>query len=459
MTKLLLVVAFLTSCVTGFTQTTPFNITSSLPTFNFRGGAYYYNSSGVTVTTAGSYTFAMGAPSGSFDTYLILYDQSGFNPAISLLNGLTENDDDNEGILGLGSRIVFTLEPGVYTIVGSTFNQLDVGNATLEISGPAAITYGAAPAVKNQIITYDVTPALPGFELGGEQRPHRDTGIRITTPGLYTFQLDNIDGWDSFIALSSTNGFNPAQAEQNLFRFNDDDSIGFLGVGSRITVDLPAGNYVFIATTASQQTGNASLAVSGPAPVTFIPPFFNGILPLHLVAFSAITVNGSAKLNWTSAEDGDGGSYVVQRSKDGRTFTNIQTIPAGKISQTVSYETYDYSLNTGDNYYRILARNKDFSENYSKIVKLTSGFGLPIETVVLSNPSVGSLHLLIRNKSVGAQDLLIELTEVTGRKIRSERKSVRGQLDINYPASPGNYLVRITSPDGSYNWSRQVQIH
>ncbi|MBB4638826.1 PPC domain-containing protein [Longimicrobium terrae] len=62
------------------------------------------------------------------DTYLLLAD-----PRLGFL--VAGNDDDDEGVLGVGSRIVYTAtETGVYVIEASTFGNLDTGNYTLNVT-------------------------------------------------------------------------------------------------------------------------------------------------------------------------------------------------------------------------------------------------------------------------------------------------------------------------------------
>jgi hypothetical protein len=62
------------------------------------------------------------------DTYLLLAD-----PTLGFL--VAGNDDDEEGGLGVGSRIVYTATAtGVYVIEASTFNMLDTGNYTLGVT-------------------------------------------------------------------------------------------------------------------------------------------------------------------------------------------------------------------------------------------------------------------------------------------------------------------------------------
>lgn len=78
---------------------------------------------------AGLVTITMDSGN-DLDTYLLLADADGFLVA--------DNDDDDTGFLGVGSRIDYTVpDPGVYLIEASTFNNLDTGNYTLKVQlGP-----------------------------------------------------------------------------------------------------------------------------------------------------------------------------------------------------------------------------------------------------------------------------------------------------------------------------------
>lgn len=63
----------------------------------------------------------------NLDSYLLMADGEG-----KIVAG---NDDDNDGVLGVGSRIRFTVTtPGVYFIEVSTFNGLDTGSYNMTIS-------------------------------------------------------------------------------------------------------------------------------------------------------------------------------------------------------------------------------------------------------------------------------------------------------------------------------------
>jgi len=92
------------------------------PTTSYYGDLYR-----VTLTAGQTITVTMDSGD-DLDTYLLLANSaSGFVVA--------KNDDDDNGVLGVGSRMIYTATvSGVYVIEASTFNGLDTGNYTLGIT-------------------------------------------------------------------------------------------------------------------------------------------------------------------------------------------------------------------------------------------------------------------------------------------------------------------------------------
>jgi hypothetical protein len=89
--------------------------------------SYYADLFRISLTAGQTVTVTMDSGD-NLDTYLLLADGGlGF-----LVAG---NDDDDTGVLGVGSRMVYTATTsGVYVIEASTFNGLDSGNYTLHVT-------------------------------------------------------------------------------------------------------------------------------------------------------------------------------------------------------------------------------------------------------------------------------------------------------------------------------------
>jgi hypothetical protein len=89
--------------------------------------SYYADLYRVSLTAGQTITVTMDSGD-DLDTYLLLA-----GPATGFL--VAGNDDDDEGALGVGSRMVYTATvSGIYVIEASTFNGLDTGAYTLHVT-------------------------------------------------------------------------------------------------------------------------------------------------------------------------------------------------------------------------------------------------------------------------------------------------------------------------------------
>lgn len=89
--------------------------------------SYYADLYRVALTAGQTITITMDSGD-ELDTYLLLAA-----PTLGFL--VAGNDDDDDGVLGVGSRIVYSAtSTGVYVIEASTFNGLDTGSYTLGVT-------------------------------------------------------------------------------------------------------------------------------------------------------------------------------------------------------------------------------------------------------------------------------------------------------------------------------------
>ncbi len=88
--------------------------------------SYYADLFRVTLTAGQTVTVTMDSHD-DLDTYLLLAD-------LAFGRLVAGNDDDDSGVLGVGSRLVYTAtESGVFVIEASTFSALDTGAYTLHV--------------------------------------------------------------------------------------------------------------------------------------------------------------------------------------------------------------------------------------------------------------------------------------------------------------------------------------
>ena len=98
-------------------------------------------------------------------------------------------------------------------------------------------------------------------------------------------------------------------------------------------------------------------------------------LPVSLVNFSAKKNNGSININWTTDDEAGLNNYEVQRSSDGRNFSNIQSVQSRNSVSRTSYSATDSKPLNGIGYYRLKMVEVVGGATYSKIVTVQFATG------------------------------------------------------------------------------------
>lgn len=127
----------------------------------------------------------------------------------------------------------------------------------------------------------------------------------------------------------------------------------------------------------AQRIDGTSGTTSGRIDNVNITVYYNdpSTLPVSLVNFSARKNNASIGLDWTTDNESGMSYYEVQRSSDGRNFSNIQIIQSRNSVNRTSYAANDPKPLNGIGYYRLKMVEVDGSATYSKIVSVQSATG------------------------------------------------------------------------------------
>ena len=100
--------------------------------------------------------------------------------------------------------------------------------------------------------------------------------------------------------------------------------------------------------------------------VAFSPS--DATLPLDLISFVARPSFNSAKFDWKTNNEINVGSFILERSIDGKAFSVIKTVLPKNTSGINNYQTEDLGLLPGQYYYRLKTVDKDGSINLSNVV-------------------------------------------------------------------------------------------
>ena len=168
-------------------------------------------------------------------------------------------------------------------------------------------------------------------------------------------------------------------------------------------------------------------------------------LPVTWLSFTATKQNQTAFLQWSTAQEQNTQSFLVQHSQDGINWVTIATLAAaGNSTNTNNYNYVHTNPVTGINYYRINQTDADSRYTYSDIrTILFTNVGKPFD--ILSNPVTNGILVvkvnIVTPLSLYTSDgkLLWQQSQITGLKNIDVSRYAKG----NYFLRSGNYTQQI----------------
>jgi hypothetical protein len=172
-------------------------------------------------------------------------------------------------------------------------------------------------------------------------------------------------------------------------------------------------------------------------------------LPVTLSGFTAYAQGRTAVLQWTTAAQSGFGSFTVERSGDGRTFSAVGTITADtNTNQTEQYSFTDTDPLPGMNYYRLAMVDPDGRTSWSAIhlVSFTTGAQTALFTIY-PNPVADRLHLVLAD---AGGPVAVRLYNIHGQLLLKLNAVASGTLDIPMDGfARGIYFVAVDGALGN----------
>jgi len=167
-------------------------------------------------------------------------------------------------------------------------------------------------------------------------------------------------------------------------------------------------------------------------------------LPVDLYSFSGSCEEGHPQLKWQSMSEYNNDYYLVERSKDGRVFETISTIPGKGTVDEISHYYYTDTENTaGGTYYRLSQVDFDGSKSVFKTIFLNCEEDTMID--IYPNPFEQTLHVKAEDGSG-----LFTVRDLRG-SIVFQSRYLQGEQTFNMPdkLNAGVYTVEFRSDSGS----------
>ncbi len=165
--------------------------------------------------------------------------------------------------------------------------------------------------------------------------------------------------------------------------------------------------------------------------------------PVEFGSFTYEVVNKSIQLNWQTVTETNNHHFEIERSIDGKNFTVIGTVPAGKNSGENIYQYLDERPDY-INQYRIKQVDNDGKYSYSKILFVKMVSLNPLK--VIANPAKENATINIGLETGEVKTM--ELYELYGRKIKTYVPRNGNQLINVQGIADGKYLLVLFTAKG-----------
>ncbi|HMK05532.1 MAG TPA: T9SS type A sorting domain-containing protein [Ferruginibacter sp.] len=174
------------------------------------------------------------------------------------------------------------------------------------------------------------------------------------------------------------------------------------------------------------------------------------VLPTSFTSFHAEAKSNGNVLSWEMEHRATTAAFFIERSADGLQFRNIHSMPAGKYSNTKSYDWTDMHSFPGENYYRVKYLDTASGMTiYSAVIKLNSKQSSLV--LVYPNPFTDQLFVSLAEKRTPVEMTLVNSfgTIVS----RQSLVSTAGKWQVKWPSdcAAGIYMMVIKAAGKSWN--------
>ncbi|MCC3156309.1 DUF11 domain-containing protein [Hymenobacter sp. 15J16-1T3B] len=289
------------------------------------------------------------------------------------------------------------------------------------VSGPTSatagslITYAMRTANAGGLTATSVVPKL--------QLPAGLTAANVTaTGGTY----DPASGWVTFGQIASLSASSTPVNNTVTFRAPTTGPVDGLATAASSAVPDPV-------TTNNSATVTTAI---GAAP-----------LPVVLADFTARAQAADALLTWHTAQEKNNDRFEVERSRTGRDFERVATLPGRGNATTVSEYRYTDAgaarNGVGTLYYRLRQVDTDGTTSYSDVRAVQfDGKNAPNAVTLYPNPAAEQATLDLSSLAPGRY--AVRILDLTGRLVQEQLAAGAGLQALPLGAlRPGAYVVQV----------------
>ena len=411
-------------------------------------GTLQYSTDGITYTEAARFLGANTVQQATVDlppavdntTFTLRFQWNNdnfinFSPPFSIDNIVVTGESPFKAQETIDSRTV-ELGPNQTIIIYGTNTS---SGAIAKIENLSAHDYGCTTVAVETTGTGAVQTYNPNYDFTAKSisiSPTNDNPNGQYTVTLYYSETE-ITGWETATGDSRN--------DMTMFKASVPVASAGPGNSQSVATTRTAFNDI-ISFTSSFGGGFSHFAMSN-FPVT--------ALPAELLDFSGKfnPVSGANELTWQTATELAVETFEVERSEDGRSFVQMETVRAVGTSSTLqSYDFADHNIRSGIYYYRLKMVDVDSSFDYSEVITLEARSEGVASFEVFPNPTAGQVRLYFDQRP--EQAVSVELFDPSGRAVAILHDGMMNtdRLDFHLDRlglSRGIYLIRVRTERAS----------
>jgi hypothetical protein len=155
------------------------------------------------------------------------------------------------------------------------------------------------------------------------------------------------------------------------------------------------------------------------------------VLPVYILNFDAQKAGNSVKVQWKVYSTGEGGQFVIERSRDGNKFETVGTRDIPNSQGIFSFTLEDRSFPSGKNYYRLKVLENNSQPKFSNIVAVDA-----FTALFTAYPTVTSSQLFVQLP----QATTISIFNSNGAMVKRVQLANSQNIDVSNLAK-GSYQV------------------
>ncbi|MEO7049164.1 MAG: Ig-like domain-containing protein [Ferruginibacter sp.] len=175
------------------------------------------------------------------------------------------------------------------------------------------------------------------------------------------------------------------------------------------------------------------------------------VLPVTLTNFKYLVKDCGVKLYWTTEQETNTKNYVIENSRDNRTWLPVATISAkGNTSVESNYTYAPVNTIKGQNYYRLVIYDNNGKYQYSSVINPIIVCNNAAALTVLPNPFTDRLNINFSAQNTGYA--FITISDATGKQMNSLKVAVQAgdnNISLNNLAnlSSGLYIITVRTDE------------